>query len=250
VKKKKMRIKNKKAILTLIAVTVAVSILVALSATASAANTWYVDDDTCPDPGSGTQTDPYCKIQDAINAASGGDTINVAAGTYYEVGQIVIDKNLAIVGADKVTTIIKPNHDTTVAGYVQSDTWIYVPSGVTFALSNVTLDGTDLTGTPRIIRHAIQSRGELTVEDCIIKNIKTNNIYYGRGIVLLAGVSNTIARTEFSDIQRIGIHVRGSIESTNHINCCILLSGGQKRFPLFELIFALKFKSQDLIFEP
>ena len=35
-----------------------------------------------------------------------------------------------------------------------------------------------------------------------------------------------------------------------NINCCILLSCGQKRFPLFELIFALKFKSQDLIFEP
>ena len=156
-------------------------------------------------------------IQDAIYEASDGDTIIVSAGTYYEVGQIVIDKNLAIVGADKVTTIIKPNHDTTVAGYVQSDAWIYVPSGVTFALSEVTLDGTDLTGTPRIIRHAIQSRGELTVEDCIIKNIKTNNIYYGRGIVLLAGESNTIARTEFNNIQRIGIHVRGHVEPTDPI---------------------------------
>jgi hypothetical protein len=84
-------------------------------------------------------------------------------------------------------------------------------------LSEVTLDGTDLTETPRIIRHAIQSRGELTVEDCIIKNIKTNNIYYGRGIVLLAGTSNTIARCEFSDIQRIGIHVRGHVELTDPI---------------------------------
>ena len=35
-----------------------------------------------------------------------------------------------------------------------------------------------------------------------------------------------------------------------NINCCIYLSSGQKRFPLFELIFALEFKPQDLILEP
>ena len=34
------------------------------------------------------------------------------------------------------------------------------------------------------------------------------------------------------------------------INCCNHLSSGQKRFPLFELIFALEFKPQDLILEP
>jgi len=35
-----------------------------------------------------------------------------------------------------------------------------------------------------------------------------------------------------------------------HINCCIPLSSGQKRFPLFEFICGLEFKSQDLILEP
>lgn len=29
----------------------------------------YVDDDTCPAPGSGTQATPYCRIQDAVDAA-------------------------------------------------------------------------------------------------------------------------------------------------------------------------------------
>jgi len=35
-----------------------------------------------------------------------------------------------------------------------------------------------------------------------------------------------------------------------NINCCNHLSCGQKRFPLFELFFALEFKPQDLILEP
>jgi len=62
-------------------------------------------------------------IQGAIDAASSGDTINVAAGTYVEVGQIVIDKDLSIVGEDKTTTIIKPAQDT--AGTAPSCTWCF-----------------------------------------------------------------------------------------------------------------------------
>ena len=59
---------NKKAISTIIAVIVALSILVAFSATASAATTWYVDDDCGASP-DGTLEKPYCTIQAAIIAA-------------------------------------------------------------------------------------------------------------------------------------------------------------------------------------
>jgi hypothetical protein len=44
----------------------------------------FVDDDNCPGPGAGTLFDPFCKIQDAIDAASPGALISVSGGRYTE----------------------------------------------------------------------------------------------------------------------------------------------------------------------
>jgi hypothetical protein len=46
--------------------------------------TIYVDDDNCPGPGNGTEGDPYCSIQTAIDNAAYGNEILVAPGTYFE----------------------------------------------------------------------------------------------------------------------------------------------------------------------
>ena len=45
----------------------------------------YVDDDNCPGPGSGTDLDPFCLIQDAIcDIQSVGGTVMVRPGYYNE----------------------------------------------------------------------------------------------------------------------------------------------------------------------
>lgn len=82
----------------------------------------------------------YATIQAAIAAAVPNDTISIAAGTYTEVGQLLITKNLSFVGANKSTTIIKPSAGTGASG--DSKGWWVVSQGVTFNLSGVTLDGT------------------------------------------------------------------------------------------------------------
>ncbi len=60
-----------------------------------ASDTIYVDDDGGLD---------YTSIQDAIDAASNGDTIYVYSGTYYE--HIAVDISISITGENKQTTII------------------------------------------------------------------------------------------------------------------------------------------------
>ena len=94
-------------------------LLVAVGAAPSAldhadATVFYVDDETCPAVGSGTQIAPYCSIQTAVDEAAEGDEIRVATGVYtgaqtvaadpwggtlYTYTQVVfIDKGLVLLG--------------------------------------------------------------------------------------------------------------------------------------------------------
>jgi len=76
----------------------------------TALNIVYVDDDSCPNPGTGTELDPYCSIQEAVDFADPGSEIRVAEGIYrgvqtitatnsYTYTQVVfIDKSLTLRG--------------------------------------------------------------------------------------------------------------------------------------------------------
>lgn len=66
--------------------------------------TIYVDDDNTEGPWDGTQEHPYQHIQEAIGAASDGDTVFVYSGIYNE--KIVIEKSIILKGENRDTTII------------------------------------------------------------------------------------------------------------------------------------------------
>jgi len=100
-------------------------------------NIWYLKYDWDP------SRDHYTYIQEAINAASGGDTINIAAETYDEHIDIDTFSGLTLNGADKATVIVKPSSTLCweVGGYGCSRTAAFrVVSSQNIILQNMTMD--------------------------------------------------------------------------------------------------------------
>ena len=82
----------------------------------AAGTTWYVSNSGSNGTGDGSQGNPWQTIQYAIDNASvlSGDTINVAAGTYFN-EQLVINKSLTIEGAGD-STVIQPSGPSILTG--------------------------------------------------------------------------------------------------------------------------------------
>lgn len=94
-------------------------------------NVLYTDDSLCTVPGG-----RLCQtIQAAVTGATGGDTINVAAGTYAE--SVTVDKGVSIIGAGNTLTIINPATDSN--GFTITAAAV---SGVTIQNLKVTLSTT------------------------------------------------------------------------------------------------------------
>jgi hypothetical protein len=73
-----------------------------------AQQTLYVDDDTCPSVGNGSDANPFCKIQDAIcelRSLAGGGTVLVRPGTYHEAIRMFRDVSVVSTEGAAVTTI-------------------------------------------------------------------------------------------------------------------------------------------------
>ncbi len=123
----------------------------------------------------------FITIQDAIDAATEGDTINVGDGTYNE--RLTITKQLTLTGTDKTTAIIQPIA-VPVAG--EYDVQIYA-SGVIIQDFTFDFDGTDgdrgiSNGTGIVI-------GEVGEPYPVVENVQiSNNIIYSAAVAIQSGL--------------------------------------------------------------
>jgi len=148
-------------------------------------------------------------IKSAITASITGDTIFVTPGTYTEAGQIVIDKNISIIGSASSTVIIKTDSDT--GNSLDTKGWFLVNSGKTLNLSNATLNGTG-----HKVYQAIRYNG-----NGIINNVNFTNIAYeqsgpqynGAGVRTGATSDVSVINSTFTNIGRVGILNEGGVST-------------------------------------
>jgi hypothetical protein len=148
----------------LLAMAAVVAVVLAAGAAGADTRTWYVEKD-----GSGD----FTVIQDAVDAASSGDTIRIGAGRWddyrWEQGAVVyawvIDKSLTFIGEGPTTTIIGNESESfphPTNGYA-----FYVFSGV--GVTRFSDIGFDL---PNLRGHAIWSTGDrIEVDNCRFTNL-------------------------------------------------------------------------------
>jgi hypothetical protein len=152
----------------------------------------FVDDNTCPQEGTGTAGDPFCAIQAGINAAASGDTVYVHTGTYDE--QLSMKTGVTL----RNITSEQPKISSTAAG---------IP--ILFdAVDNVTLEGflIDYSSTPlsqtehTIIKVAGPGNG-IVITNCEItgaQNAADSVVWSGirlNGQLGLQIIANTITNT-------------------------------------------------------
>jgi hypothetical protein len=141
----------------------------------------YVDDDTCPSVGNGSMGDPYCKIQDAVDAALAGEEIRIAAGTYF--GVSVRGDHLG----NNLTQVVFINKNLTLKGGYNSADWNLPEDPV----NNPTI--IDAQGQGRGISVSGTGTEEVTLEGLSI----TGGDYSGLGNP--AGISNKACHGTGSD---------------------------------------------------
>jgi|GEM_PF-3443400 len=125
------------SILFALVLALSVSLVTAAPAGAIGGNTWYVDPTGADDAshGTGPDADAFQTIQYAINddRVAGGDTINVAAGTYDVATLTTVNKAVAITGPESGSAIVR--------GTTADDIRIFkiVTSGVTIKNLEITV---------------------------------------------------------------------------------------------------------------
>lgn len=141
----------------------------------------------------------YETIQEAINAASVGDTIYATNGTYYE--HVVVNKTISLVGENKSNTIIDGQstgnvtlvtaNDVNIRGFtIQNSGWTITQSGVyTNRVSGNGISDNIIKGS----LHGIYLY--FSGKNAVLNNTDLDNRY---GIKLTSASDNVVSNNNFS----------------------------------------------------
>lgn len=163
--------------------------LVSTAAPALAFNDLYVDQANPACPGSGTELDPYCTIQAALDASLDGDLILVAPGQYTEC--VIIEMRQVTVRATA-----GPSQTTIHAGGQGSALTFRNPNGTEPEVEGFTLTGG--VGTGGRGGGVYIDNASPTLRDCLINNNHT------------AGRGGGVYARNLSDLTMIACHVIGN----------------------------------------
>jgi hypothetical protein len=193
----------------LASVVAVILVVAALAGSPVEAATYHVDDDSCPGPGGGTPADPFCSIQAGIDAASAGDTVEVAAGTYLE--NITLKSGVVVQGAGQGDTIIDGGGSGSVVTAIGVD-------------SAATLDGFTITNGNAYNGGGMYNSGSSpTVSNCTFSaNTAFLVIHIGEGGGMYnSGSSPTVTNCTFSgnDASGKGGGMYNLNSSTTVTNC-------------------------------
>jgi parallel beta-helix repeat protein len=159
----------------------------------------------------------YATIQEAINAANDGDTVFVAASTYYE--HVVVNKSISLIGENRGTTIVNGTGSTYVVSVTVDDV---VVNG--FTVQNGSMSGILLSNCSNCrVENNIATlnmesgiRLENTSASLVSNNEIFNNGYVipglatGLGIFLGLSYNNTICSNHVYDNFFCGIYLGDS----------------------------------------
>jgi Thrombospondin type 3 repeat len=182
-------------------IVVALAFATLLLAVPARAQTVWVDD--CAGTGTGTQADPYCKIQTAIcNLKVTGGTINVFPGTYHETLRVTANINIVSTDGPAVTILDASGRPCVTSDFCTLGTQtncsaVYFPSA---ALNTSRIEGLHITNGGGIDQTCCAAKigGGITVFGSS-PTITRNEI-----------VGNTISSTQYKLYYGGGIYVNGT----------------------------------------